>query len=227
MKLLLSILFLVPLIYYLPFSTSKMALRPGGITVLTRSITPEVSSLADSVRPEAEERIRALGGDTETWEPESYRSQIVAGMNYFVKVSCVLCSCLLAVPTTAFIQGPDESSAPGTLPRPPPYPQTTWRKSGAVKRGQVDPGNGRRGVFRAGRLCLARYRRETDDGFVYFSCSSTLSELLLTRLNSRRAHTDAFGTNPARRQTRGRVEGGYRGPSKWWRGVWRVGGGRV
>lgn len=60
--------------------------RPGGTTPNVREPTPELRALCETLRPEAEERIKALGGDVETFEPEGYKSQVVAGVNYFVKV---------------------------------------------------------------------------------------------------------------------------------------------
>ncbi|XP_062511531.1 leukocyte cysteine proteinase inhibitor 1-like [Corticium candelabrum] len=54
----------------------------GGLTP-TRPATPEIQAMADQVKADAE---AAAGQTFPKFEAISYRSQVVAGTNYFIKV---------------------------------------------------------------------------------------------------------------------------------------------
>lgn len=50
-----------------------------------KQITPEVTALANKHRAEAEGKI---GTNYTTWAPVGYTTQVVAGVNYWIKVNC-------------------------------------------------------------------------------------------------------------------------------------------
>lgn len=57
----------------------------GGITPGLQQATPEVIALANKHRAEAQQK---LGRNFATWAPVGYSTQVVAGVNYFIKVNC-------------------------------------------------------------------------------------------------------------------------------------------
>nr|XP_045002600.1 cystatin-A [Jaculus jaculus] len=56
---------------------------PGGLTE-ARPATPEIQELVDAVKPQLEAKTNET---YEEFKAESYKTQVVAGVNYFVKVN--------------------------------------------------------------------------------------------------------------------------------------------
>jgi hypothetical protein len=82
----LSITFLLVAIALMANFTS--ASMPGGITDDEKSATPEFQAMLLPIMPEVRLRITAMSnGPVDEYEivPISYKSQVVAGVNYFVK----------------------------------------------------------------------------------------------------------------------------------------------
>ncbi|KAL1788293.1 cystatin-A [Sigmodon hispidus] len=63
-------------------------MMPGGLTE-ARSATPEIQEIADKVRPQLEEKTNEK---YEKFEAIQYKTQVVAGINYFIKVKVGNCS---------------------------------------------------------------------------------------------------------------------------------------
>lgn len=163
------LLLLLALLIFLFHPTSSSAMqRPGGTTTHTRPVTTEVTALCNGVRVQAEERIRALGGETETWEAEGYRSQVVAGTNYFVKVGSLYSEPQasersrrralvsdVSSPSTArrfTLPGPDRTKQPETLARFTPHIQRVRQRRARTRRSQADSGRRGRGLLWARRF---------------------------------------------------------------------------
>ncbi|XP_013813496.1 cystatin-A [Apteryx mantelli] len=57
-------------------------MMPGGLSD-TKSATPEVQHIVDQVKPQFESRVNKTHG---IFQAIVYRTQVVAGINYFIKV---------------------------------------------------------------------------------------------------------------------------------------------
>ncbi|XP_034371705.1 stefin-3-like [Arvicanthis niloticus] len=57
-------------------------MMPGGLS-RSRKATPEIQAIADKVRPQLEEQTNKK---YEKFEAIEYKSQVVAGQNYFIKM---------------------------------------------------------------------------------------------------------------------------------------------
>ncbi|XP_055480732.1 cystatin-A [Psammomys obesus] len=55
---------------------------PGGLTE-ARPATPEIQEIADKIKPQLEEQTNEK---YETYEAVEYKTQVVAGINYFIKI---------------------------------------------------------------------------------------------------------------------------------------------
>lgn len=58
----------------------------GGISDSDEQATPEIQGLVTQIKAEVSGKMNAA---LEVFEAICYRSQVVAGRNYFVKVSCI------------------------------------------------------------------------------------------------------------------------------------------
>ncbi|XP_063878950.1 cystatin-A-like [Scylla paramamosain] len=73
-----SVLFLTTVLV----GVSVEGMRPGG-TSAEKPPTPEVQALVDAIKPQVEEK---LGRQVDHMTLLSYKTQVVAGINYFAKV---------------------------------------------------------------------------------------------------------------------------------------------
>ena len=73
------------------YRAKKQLIRmmPGGLS-RARSATPEIQEIADKVKSLLEEKTNEK---YEVFKAVEYKSQVVAGQNYFIKVCCCCCCC--------------------------------------------------------------------------------------------------------------------------------------
>jgi len=61
-------------------------MRPGGITDEERPVTADEEALFAPLQPEIEAEVgKSMDGPIQSLVPQTYKSQVVAGVNYFVK----------------------------------------------------------------------------------------------------------------------------------------------